>query len=189
MPYLGADLAATGSFSDQSAESYLRFLEITASPATANMVLDNIQIRLPASATADVALYSGGTSASSTGMSLIFSGQAVNGGGASAVITVTAGSQSIPQSTRIWLCHKGANQNITVGNVGDGVMDDIVTLADMWGPDQTPSNMATLGEPWPAVVPAFQGTGGTTALPIMGLNYSIGGGGSTPRNMLLLGVG
>lgn len=187
MPYLGADLAATGSFSDQSAEHFLRFLEIPSSPATASMVLDNIQIRLPAGATADVALYSGGSTNDSTGMTLIFSGQGANGGGASAVVTVTAGGQSIPASTRIWLAHKGANENITIGTVPDGVMDDIATMAEMWGPSQTPSNMATLGQPWPTVVPPFEGSGGVFALPIMGLNYSVGGGGSTGRGRLIGG--
>lgn len=182
---LGAnvDVSVAGHLAESS-ESYARFARL-ASPATSGMVLDNIKIRLPATSSARVALYSGGTSDTDpAGATLIFEGLASNATGSDAVVTVTAAQQSIPASTRLWLAHKGTNQNryyvYTAGNPhpsdgADPEAGDLLSAVWVWGPSASIDTDTDAA--WPSTVPSADTEGGNA--PQMALTYSVGGSAPT----------
>lgn len=175
---LGADVDASAGHLAETSESFARFARLT-SPSTSGMVLDNIKIRLPATSSARVALYSGGTSdADPAGATLIFEGLASNATGADAVVTVTAAQQAIPAGARLWLAHKGTNENryyvYTVGNPhpadgADSEAGDLLSAVWIWGPLAGIDTDTT--DEWPSTVPSADTEGGNA--PQMALTYSI----------------
>lgn len=177
MPRIGALLDVTD-WSQSTAESWLRY-ERVMSPDVADMVLDSISARLPAGASARLALYTGGASDTDpTGATLIADvGVASNPGGAAAVITVPAGKQPIPRNARLWLGYKATNEQFFHANDDEDNVGDLLGGWWEWAPDG-PSDLDT---PWAATVPQIGAGMAVQVNSAIAFDYSIGPGG-TPGN-------
>lgn len=181
MPRIGASLESASPHAMESSESWTRFARLL-SPNLENMVLDDIQIRLPPNSAARVALYVGGASDTDpAGASLIFEGLASNATGSAAVVTVAAAQEAIPANARLWLAHKGTNEDryfvYTVGDPhpGDGPdteAGDLLSAAWDWGPSA--SINTDTSSPWPSTLTTSEPLGGNAVM--MALTYSTGGG-------------
>lgn len=181
---LGALVDSASPHAAEGSDQWVRYARLL-SPNTADMVLDNIRIRLPPNSSARVALYSGGTSDTDpAGATLIFEGLATNASGSAAVITVAASQQAIPANTRLWLAHKGAGQDryyaYTVGNPHpadgpDPEAGDLLSAVWDWGPNAGINTDTTAA--WPSTATTDNPDGGNAVQ--MALTYSVGGSAPT----------
>ncbi len=149
------------------------------SPNVANMILKSISVYESTGSASDsirVALYSGGTSDTNpSGASLIF-GALLSGAGGAGWKVASAGDESIPQNTRIWVGLKGSSTDLGVqysmdsGDRGDFKTDGRYESSVVSNDENTA---------WPNPWPADSGSSSTAWYSIY-LTYDTSSGLSIP---------